>query len=164
MIRQTILIRCAGILALLAPPAPLHAQSARDSVVASVQEFFRSMQENDPAAAQRILLVDGISYSVRSAGDSSVVRRGTFESHLARLQAARDTVVERMWSPEVRVHGAIAMVWTPYDLYVNGRFSHCGVDAFSVVRTRAGWKIATVTYTVEPTGCAPSPLGPLPRR
>jgi hypothetical protein len=42
---------------------------------------------------------------------------------------------------------------------VDGKFSHCGVDAITLVRTDAGWRIASFVYTVEETGCAPSPLG-----
>ena len=56
------------------------------------------------------------------------------------------------------------MVWAPYDFHVNGAFSHCGVDVFSLVRTAEGWRIAAVAYTVEREGCAPSPLGPPPGR
>jgi hypothetical protein len=66
-----------------------------------------------------------------------------------------------MWNPEVRVHGPIASVWTAYDFWVDGKFSHCGVDVFDLVKTAEGWKISGGAYTVERTGCAPSPLGPL---
>jgi hypothetical protein len=34
------------------------------------------------------------------------------------------------------------------------------VDAFDLVKTPEGWKIAGGVYTVERTGCPPSPLGP----
>jgi hypothetical protein len=66
-----------------------------------------------------------------------------------------------MWDPDVRIHGAIAVVWTRYDFWVDGKFSHCGVDAFDLVKTAEGWRIAGGVYTVERTGCPPSPLGPL---
>jgi len=52
-------------------------------------------------------------------------------------------------------------VWTPYDFWVDGKFSHCGIDIFDLVKTAEGWKISGATYTVERTGCAASPLGPL---
>ena len=48
----------------------------------------------------------------------------------------------------------------PYDFHRDGEFSHCGVDAFTLVRTESGWKISGGVYTVETEGCAPSPLGP----
>jgi hypothetical protein len=66
-----------------------------------------------------------------------------------------------MWDPTVLIHEHLAVVWTPYDIYVDGEFLHCGVDAFTLLETEAGWRIATIAFTMEPTGCEPSPLGPI---
>lgn len=63
--------------------------------------------------------------------------------------------------PHIPAAGPLATLWAPYDFHRNGRFLHCGIDAVTFIRTRAGWKIAAFLYTVEQTGCAPSPLGPL---
>ena len=150
------------IMSLATLGSPAAAQTTRDSVVATVNEFFRAMTARDTAATRRVQLADGISYAVRQRGDSLVVSRGTNEGYVQQLAAMRDTYVERMWEPTVLVHGPIAVVWAPYDIHRNRQFVHCGVDAFTLIRTSAGWRIATVTYTAEPTGCAPSPLGPLP--
>jgi len=51
-------------------------------------------------------------------------------------------------------------VWAPYDFWRDGKFSHCGVDAFDLIKTDEGWKIAGGGYTLE-SKCEPSPLGPL---
>ena len=67
---------------------------------------------------------------------------------------------ERIWNAEVRVNGLIATVTAPYDFWIDGKFSHCGVDSFDFIKTGDGWKIAGGVYTVEQK-CAPSPLGPL---
>ena len=146
--------------ALVALPHAAHAQAAKDSVIATVNEFFRAMTARDTAAARRVMTSDGIFYAVRARGDSAVINRSANESFVQTLATTRDTYLERMWEPTVFVHGPIAMVWTPYDFHRSGNFSHCGIDAFSLVRASTGWKIATIVYTVEPTGCAPSPLGP----
>ena len=141
-------------------PKPAYAQAtAKDSVIATVNEFFRAMTARDSAAARRVMTSDGIFYAVRARGDSTVINRSTNESFAQTIATTRDTFLERMWEPTVMVHGPIAVVWTPYDFHRSGQFSHCGIDAFSLVRSGASWKIATITYTVEPTGCAPSPLG-----
>jgi len=71
-------------------------------------------------------------------------------------------VVERMWNPTVLVRGRIAMVWADYDVYVGGKFGHCGIDAFTLLKTDAGWKISGIQYTSETQGCKPNPLGPPP--
>lgn len=144
--------------------APAGAQGARDSVIATVNEFFRAMTANDVQATRRVMLPDGQYYATRQDADTVQVHRITNEAYFQRVAASRDTMVERIWNPTVLVHGAIATVWAPYDIHRNGQFVHCGVDAFSLVRTSRGWQIASIVFTMEPTGCAPSPLGPPPKR
>jgi hypothetical protein len=145
--------------------APLHAQATpRDSVLAVVQEFFRAMTANDSAAAARTVHPEGVNYVMSTRGDSAVLSRSTFAGFLGTLARNQRTFVERMWEPTVMVHGPIAVVWTPYDFHIDGTFSHCGVDAFSLARSGAGWRIVTITYTVERTGCKPSPLGPVKKQ
>jgi hypothetical protein len=131
-------------------------------VIATVNEFFRAMTARDTTATRRVERSDGITYAVRVRGDSLVVSRGTNDAYIQQLATMRDTYIERMWEPTVLVHGPVAVVWAPYDVHRNRQFVHCGIDAFTLIRTAGGWKIATTTYTAEPTGCAPSPLGPLP--
>ena len=54
-------------------------QTPRDSVVASVNEFFRAMTARDTAALARVQFADGVLYAARMQGDSGAIRRGTFE-------------------------------------------------------------------------------------
>jgi hypothetical protein len=49
--------------------------------------------------------------------------------------------------------------WAPYDFHLDGKLSHCGIDSFGLVRGADGWRIAGISYTVQKTGCAPSPPG-----
>jgi hypothetical protein len=150
-----------AVLISVALPPSLRAQAAQDSVVATVQEFFRAMTANDTAAMARVLKKDGQYYGTRQGPDSLMVFRMTNAAYIEGMPRSRDTMVERMWNPLVQVHGPIAAVWAPYDIYRNGEFVHCGVDAFHLIRTPRGWQIAAILFTMEPTGCAPSPLGPL---
>ncbi|HUQ81511.1 MAG TPA: hypothetical protein VM076_10250 [Gemmatimonadaceae bacterium] len=137
-------------------------RTPRDSAVAAVNEFFRAMATRDTALTNRVQFADGVSFAVRAVGDTFAISRRGNEGWIRQLATMRDTVVERMWNPVVQVHGPIATVWAPYDIHRNRQFVHCGVDAFTLIRTSSGWKIASVAYTAEPTGCAPSPLGALP--
>ncbi len=135
----------------------------RDSVVAVVQEFFRAMEASDSASAAATIHPDGMTFSTQPRGDSTVLARSPLSRFPASMVSNRSKLVERMWEPTVLVHGGIAVVWAAYDFHIDGKFSHCGVDAFTLARTPAGWRIVNITYTVERTGCAPSPLGPLKR-
>ena len=52
--------------------------------------------------------------------------------------SARDTAQEHLWNPAVHADRTLAMRQPSYDVRVNGAFSHGGIDASTLVRTRAG--------------------------
>jgi hypothetical protein len=142
--------------------APLSAQEGtpaeRQAVLAAVDSLFSSMSRRDTALARAIMLPGSMMYIVapgrepRFSADTAFIR--SLATGTARLK-------ERIWHPRVEIHGPMAEVWTRYDFHVDGKFSHCGIDDFSLVLTPTGWRIASATYTIERTGCPESPLGPL---
>jgi hypothetical protein len=134
--------------------------SEREAVLAAVQAFFDTMAANDVAGARRILTPEGRFYAVREQDGKSTMRTFTNEEYLKTLSERKQKVRERMWNPDVRIRGSIASVWTPYDFWIDGKLSHCGIDSFDLVKTAEGWKLAGGTYTNE-RNCEPSPLGPL---
>jgi uncharacterized protein YciI len=135
--------------------------TARDSVIAVVDEVLRAMAANDVETSRRLLMPGGVEFSTRQTPEGLRIRRETNEEYLEWLAQNTDAMVERIWDPTVQVHGAIATLWAPYDFYVNHTFSHCGVNAVQLIRTDEGWRVANWIWTVEPEDCAPSPLGPL---
>ena len=62
----------------------------------------------------------------------------------------------RSWR-EVRTDGGIASLITRYDFHRGSEFSHCGVDAFQLVRQPTGWIVSGLAYTVRRTGCTSPP-------
>ena len=156
--------RALAVVFLLAAPAGASAQGTTGSdsaaVVAVVQRLFDAMATRDTIAARALLLPGARIVSIRPGATATVPRVQSDTAFVRSLAAAREALLERMWNPLVRVHGGLAELWTPYDFHLGGRFSHCGVDSFTLVRGPSGWLIANIAYTVEPTGCAPSPLGP----
>ena len=151
---------CACALLVLVSPR-VHAQDPdRARVLAAVQSFFDSMEKADAELAKKILMPDARFFSAAERDGKVTIRPSTGDAFVAGFSNPnRGKALERMWEPEVRVQGSIAQVWTRYDFHNNGTFSHCGIDAFNLVKTDDGWKIASAMWTVERTGCAPSPLG-----
>lgn len=143
---------------------PISAQepsaSERQAVLAVVQTFFDAMAAQDVASMTRIVIPEGRFFAMREQDGKPTVRTFTNAEYLEGLAARKQKVRERMWNPEVRIRGRIASVWTPYDFWTDGKFSHCGIDAFDLIKTDDQWRIAGGTFTVE-VKCEPSPLGPL---
>ena len=97
---------------------------------------------------------------------SEATRPGAgFNAARAGQRSFRTTVhfTERGYHPTALVSGPVAMVWLPYDFYQDGKWSHCGVDVFTLLKTDGSWRIATLAWSVDqPPACAPHPDGPPP--
>jgi hypothetical protein len=132
------------------------AAAEREAVLAVVQAFFDTMAAKDVVRARQILIPEGRLYAVREQDGKPAIRARTNEEYLKHLPEMKTRVRERMWNPEVRIQGFIATVWTPYDFWIDGKLSHCGVDAFQLIKTDQGWKIAGGSYTIE-NKCEASP-------
>lgn len=136
------------------------AQSTADekkAVIATVQALFDAMAAKDSVTARQLLLPDGASYITQQGNDSSRAIRWSHENIIIQMRNPGNQVRERMWHVEVLVHGRIAQLWANYDFYVNGVFKHCGIDAFTLVKEKDGWKIASGAFTIEKTGCEAPP-------
>lgn len=147
------------VLAAMVPAAHAatpHADAPQQAVLASVNALFDGMATHDVAAVRK-LLVPGASFVVRRPDGRVVLEHDS--DFLKALGTQKGEWRERIWSPQVLVHGDLAQVWAPYDFHLDGKLSHCGIDSFSMVRDASGWRIAGISYSVQTKGCAPSPLG-----
>lgn len=134
---------------------PARAQDAeRAAVLATVQKVFQAMRTRDTA-----LLTQAFDTSARLVGVST---RGTPAVRLLLPSAFGSAIAsapagavwnERIWDPEVRIDGDVAQVWAYYTFHLNATFSHCGVDAFMLVKVGADWKITQLADSRRTTGC-----------
>jgi hypothetical protein len=152
----------ASFVAATAPFRSAVAQSGGDEnavVVAVADSALASISRLDFKAVAALMLDESM---MMSAG----MRNGVMSY---RAQTKRQvgeatpsgTITERGFSPIVHVSGPLAVVWNPYDIYVNGQWSHCGVDSFTMLKVDGRWRISSLQYSVEqPPACAKHPHGP----
>ena len=134
----------------------------RAAILATVQSLFDALGERDTELLTAILHPDILMRSVeRSAAGERSASTSTLEGMVARLEADGPRMTERMWDPEVRISGDLATVWTPYDFYVGEDLSHCGADAFILMREGGDWQITSLSWTrLQPPECELHPDGP----
>lgn len=152
------LIAVALAASFLAPAtARAQSQAAEAAVLALADSALAAITREDHRALAA-LFIDGGSLVAMPTGGGTP--RVTTKAQVLANPMQGD-FVERGWGGEAAVSGAVASVWLPYDFYLDGEWSHCGVDVFSLVRTDAGWRIASIAYTVEqPPACHRHPDGP----
>ena len=137
-------------IALLCMPVVARATDEADAIAAA-QKLFDGMAAHDAAMIRSTVLPDATLYALRPDGAAQTSKATDFADHISALQGA---LVERfIGKPTVLVRGRIAQVWGEYEFLRDGKFGHCGVDSFSLLKTADGWRIASISYTSETTGC-----------
>jgi Putative lumazine-binding len=129
------------------------AQSEDEKAVkAVVVQLFDGMQKHDSTMIRACFHSSARMQSVGMNRKSGVVELNTensidgFVKSIGSLPATTQ-IEERVLSYEIRVDAEMATAWTPYELYVNGKKIHCGVDAFQLYKTDKSWKILTIADT-----------------
>jgi len=133
------------------PPPQTPAPPEEAAILAVVDRFMDAVSTNDAALMSEIRLEGGFNI-VERPGESggTLVTRRVFKPGDGRPGAYR----ERYWDPIVHVRGSLAVVWTPYEFWIDGKTSHCGIDVFDMLKERGVWRIANAMWTVEPAACA----------
>ena len=123
------------------------------AILAVIDRFMQAISTND-AALMAELRIEGGSTIVSRPGpagsDGPLVTRRLFASATT---SRPSTSKERYWDPVVHVRGGIAVVWTPYEFWADGKSSHCGIDVFDLMKDNGVWKVANAMWTVEPEAC-----------
>jgi hypothetical protein len=140
-------VRLAAFLSVIA--APVLAQKPEDAALAVVRKSFDAMRAKDTIAFRAGLAPDARLVTTTTNPQGQPAYRATpnmngFLSSIARSTARLD---ERIFEPEVRVDQNLATVWTRFEFWGNDQFSHCGYDAFQLIRTNGEWKIAQIADT-----------------
>ncbi len=134
------------------------ADETQDDVLIVADRALELISEEDFSALANLMIADAVTVSTRFDDGHHQVQVQTASSHASRTESP--DLVERGFDPKIMVDESVAMVWYPYDIYVEGEWSHCGVDIFSLVRTDLGWKIGSIVYSVQqPPLCQPHPDG-----
>ncbi len=146
----------AGCTVEAAPDQPVALDAEELAVLAVADAALEAITAEDWVAFTDLFLDDGITVSTEPGAIGFRDRTSWLEN------PPTGDIVERGFDPDVRVSGTIASVWYPYDLYLNGEWSHCGVDIFSMAYSGdAGWRIASLAWSREqPPACLRHPDGP----
>jgi hypothetical protein len=117
-----------------------------------VHHFFTALEKQDTVLYKSLMFVNAQIWVVQKRGDTLRTSVRTFREDYSRFNP-KYIVHEVPLHIDVKIHKDIAIAWVPYELKVNGKFSHCGIDTFTFLKTNEGWKIVNLSYSVEPDGC-----------
>ena len=132
-------------------------QTAEDSVKATINTLFAAMKNGDASLFKTVFSDSAVLQTISRSkeGKTHVVSESIdeFAAFVGKLK--KDSADERISFETIKMDGPLAVVWTPYNFYYNGAFSHCGVNSFQLVRFDGIWKIQYLIDTRRRQGCEP---------
>ncbi|MGN6293902.1 MAG: nuclear transport factor 2 family protein [Chitinophagaceae bacterium] len=133
------------------------AQQAEDSVKAVINTMFTAMRNGNAASFKSVFADKVIMQTISRNKEGKTIVRDENINEFAEVvgKMKKDSADERISFETIRIDGPLAIVWTPYNFYLNGAFSHCGVNSFQLVKLDGAWKIQYLIDTRRRTGCQP---------
>jgi predicted enzyme related to lactoylglutathione lyase len=140
----------------LSAVAPLPAQQSDDqkAVIGAIEKLFNALKADDTAGMRAVMHPQGRIIQTGTRDGAPFARVNALNDFLTSIGNAKGRgLEERVYSPEVRIDDNLAVAWVYYDFRVGGQVSHCGVDAYHLVRTADGWRILEIVDTQRREAC-----------
>ncbi len=130
-------------------------QNAEDSVKAVVNKLFTAMKSSDSVLLKTCFADKSILQTIlkNKEGKITVTDESVNEFAVSVSSQPKGSLDEQIVFDVIRIDGPLAIVWTPYNFYYNGKFLHCGVNSFQLVKINNEWKIQYLIDTRRKAGC-----------
>ena len=131
------------------------AQTTEDSIKTTISFLFDGMKNADPVLLRSAFADSAILQTIsRNKEGKTIIQNGSIAEFADFVsKQTKGGADERITYDVIRIDGPLAIAWTPYEFYLNGKFSHCGVNSFQLVRLNGVWKIQYIIDTRRRAGC-----------
>ena len=134
-----------------------NAQTAEEAEVkATIVKFFDAFHKQDSTALRSMVTEDIILQSIsKNKEGKTVLNKSEFDAFarsIASIPKERK-IQEKLTGFSIQVDGDMANAWTPYEFWIDEKFSHCGVNSFQLIRIDNEWKIIYLVDTRRRDKC-----------
>ncbi|MFV8224458.1 nuclear transport factor 2 family protein [Christiangramia aquimixticola] len=144
------------ILMLIGYSSIAQTNSSEETPEKFVENFFEAFHDQDTIRLKQMAHQEARLQSVSKdkAGKTVLVTEeyGKFIKGIASIPPDAE-FKETIHEFRVEENGLMATVNTPYSFHFNGKFSHCGVNTFQLVKFEGEWRIVYLIDTREKEGC-----------
>lgn len=149
----TLLFVLAGLL-----PSSVVAQSTlkeEDAVRKTIDRLFDAMRAGDSSEVRAVFMPDAQLSTLSGTSAPETIAREGIAGFLKAVGTPRPKRYdERIHNVQIKIDGPMAMAWVPYSFFLGDTFSHCGVNAMLLVRSREGqWRIQSILDTRRKEDC-----------
>lgn len=111
---------------------PLNAQDLHPKKV--IEDFFIAFHAKDTITLKEWCHPEIIMQTIANTKEGNKIETNEFSSFLKSIASIPVNMKfeERILNYNVQIDGNLAHVWTPYEFYINEKFSHMGANSFTL--------------------------------
>ena len=145
----------AALLLILTFNISAFAQTEDEGIKATINQLFDGMRKGDSSLVRTAFSPTAVIQTILKNKEGKVlVRTEPVDSFVAFVgKPHKDVYDERISFSMIKVDAELGFAWTPYQFYVNEKFSHCGVNSFQLVKINGTWKIQYIIDNRRKQGC-----------
>lgn len=110
-----------------------------DAIKESVEKLFTGMKNADTVMLKSVFADNAILQTITKKEVVKTEKIQDFLSSFSKL--SKNDADEKIRFEAINIDGNLASVFTPYEFYYKGKFSHCGANSFQLVKQNNVWKI-----------------------
>ncbi|NQZ75999.1 MAG: hypothetical protein HRT61_07790 [Ekhidna sp.] len=132
-----------------------YAQDTKKDIMGVINKVFTAMKTNDSTLLNQSFVENPNFFTtyLDESGKSKLVQ-GDFQKFKVAIGTPKEQVwSEPIWNEKIEIDGNLASVWVDYAFYIDDQFSHCGVDAFHLIKDSGSWKIFHLVDTRRKSNC-----------
>ncbi|PRX54564.1 nuclear transport factor 2 family protein [Flagellimonas meridianipacifica] len=122
----------------------------------TVEGFFEAFHKQDSVAMKSFMADDVVLQTTgRNKEGKTLFQTTPIEKLYASIVSIPDSIQfeEKLTSWSIQVDRTMANAWVGYEFWLNGNFSHCGINSFQMVNFDGEWKIIYLIDTRGREGC-----------
>lgn len=125
-------------------------QSENQEVEKTIRNLFLGMKNADPELVKSTFSDTAILQTITKSG----LKNEELKDFLGSISKySKNDLDERIVIDFIRTDSDLASVFTPYEFFFKGKFSHCGANSFQLVKQNGEWKIQYLIDTRRKDNC-----------
>jgi hypothetical protein len=145
------------IFILSAQAAISQSANEKETVMKPIKQLFEAMKKGDSAMLRKSFTkqVTMTRIGKDKTGRPTIHYEASIDGFAKSIGTPHAEIYNEMiWDEKIEIDGNLAQAWTSYAFYLGKKFSHCGVDAFHLVKGEDGeWRIFHLADTGQKEGC-----------
>ncbi len=120
-----------------------------DEIKHTIETFFEGFHHRDTTLLRQVCADKMILQSITENTNGNSLSEEPLQFFYRSIASMPKSLKynEQILSYTTQVDGSLGHAWTPYEFYLDGKFSHRGVNAFTLFKEKDQWKIIYIIDT-----------------